>query len=456
VNRAEVAPFGNGGNVSQDIKVLKGALLIDGNGGDSIKNAVVVVEGKRITAAGSQASVSVPQGATVLDFSGYTLMPGLIDCHLHIAALNALTFSNYRAALFETSPQLVQFYALFHSQLCFERGFTTLRDMGRFTPQEGSFTAELVALRDGIAAGILAGPRLLVSGRATITCSHLDIVIPRPVPRPAGMTGDGPYELRRLAREDIRRGCDWLKTSATGGGGTSHEAPDIRNMTQDELEAIVDEAHAFDKYCAVHCFTAESHRRCVKAGVDTIEHIVFSDDDSVKAVADSGIPITPTLLHRTDYAIEIRRKVGTPKNTLVKMKQIQPVTFDSFKRFHQAGAKIAMGTDMGLDPYMGENSRELELYVELGMTPMEALLTATKNAADALHLSKEIGTIEAGKSADIIAVAGDPSRDVRVLQPRENIKLVMKEGRVYVDRTAPEPKTVLPCDYGTWSIIDQE
>lgn len=444
------------GNASMDVQVIKGSLLIDGNGGAPVKDPLIIVEGDKIKTIGTQADTQSPQNAKVLDFSGYTLMPGLIDCHLHIAALNALTFSNYRAALFETSPQLVQFYALFHAQLCMERGFTTLRDMGRFTPQAGNFTAELVAVREGIDAGILAGPRLQISGRATITCSHLDIVIPRPVPRPAGMTGDGPWELRRLVREDIRRGCDWLKTAATGGGGTSHEAPDIRNMTQEELEAIVDEAHAFDKLCAVHCFTPESHRRCVQAGVDTIEHIVFTDDDSVRAVADSQIPITPTLLHRTDHAIEVRRKVGTPKNTLEKMKKIQPITFDSFKKFHQAGAKIAMGTDMGLDPYMGENAKELEVYVNLGMTPMEALQTATKNAADALHLSEEVGTIEAGKLADIIAVDGDPSRDIAVLQPRENIKMVMREGRVYVDRTTDPETTVLPCEYGTWKIIDQE
>lgn len=440
----------------QDTQVIKGSLLIDGLGGTPIKDGVVVIDGSRITAVGPAASVSVPQGAKVLDFSEYTLMPGLIDCHLHIANLNALTFSNYRAALFETSPQLVQFYALFHAQICFERGFTTLRDMGRFTPQAGNFTAELVALRDGIDAGILEGPRLLVSGRAVTTCSHLDIVIARPMPRPEGMTGDGPYELRRRVREDIRRGCDWIKTSATGGGGTSHEAPDIRNMTQEELDALVDEAHAFDKHCAVHCFTAESHRRCVKAGVDTIEHIVFCDNESVKAVAESGIPITPTLLHRTDHAIEVRRKIHTPKNTLAKMKQIQPFAFDSFKKFHQAGAKIAMGTDMGVDPYMGENSIELAVYVDLGMTPMEALQTATKNAAEALHLSDQIGTLEPGKLADIIAVDGDPSRDIRSLQPRENIKMVMKEGRVHLDRVSSEPKSILPCDYGSWKIIDEE
>jgi imidazolonepropionase-like amidohydrolase len=163
--------------------------------------------------------------------------------------------------------------------------------------------------------------------------------------------------------------------------------------------------------------------------------------------------MTPTLAHRTDHAIEIRRKVRTPENTIAKMKKIQPHAFDTFKRFHQAGIKIIMGTDTGLDPEMGHNAMELEVYVMLGMTPMEAIQTATKNAAEALRLP-ETGTLEVGKLADLIAVRGDPLHDITVLQPRENIRVVMKEGRAFVDKVSPDRRYVLDAKNPTWKIAD--
>lgn len=445
-------------NTKDDVKkektvVIYGGRLIDGTGGSVIKDPVIVVQGKRIKAIGKKGLVATPKGAEIIDAKKYTLMPGMFDCHVHVAAYNVLTFHNYRVAIFEVSPQLESFYALFHAQMCFEMGFTTLRDLGRATPK-GQFTAELCALRNAINAGIVPGPRLLVCGRAVITNSHLDLVLPRASDRGSDMVADGPWELRRLTREQLRIGVDVIKTSVSGGGGTADEEPDVRNMTQEELDAIVDEAHAFHKPVAPHCFTAQSHKMCVKAGVDTIEHIVFTDDETIAMIKDAGIPVVPTLSHRTDHAIEVRRKIGTPQNVLTKMKKIQPYTFESFKKFHQAGVKLAMGTDMGLDPEMGSNAVELALYVKLGMTPMEAILTATKNAAEALHMDKDLGTLEVGKLADILAVDGDPSRDITVIQKKENIKMVMKDGRPYVDKISPEKKYVMHPEPGAWKIID--
>jgi imidazolonepropionase-like amidohydrolase len=440
-------------NAASKTTIIRGARLIDGNGGDPIRDAVIVVEDKKIKALGKKGAVTEPAGAEVIDAHDCTLMPGMFDCHLHVAAYNVVTFQNFRAAIFETSPQLEMLYALFHAQLCFEQGFTTLRDMGRFTPFDGRFTFEICAIRDAIELGIVPGPRLVTSGRAVITGSHLDLVLPRSAKRPPNMTADGPWELRRMVREELRIGADWIKTCASGGGGTSNEEPDIRNMTQEELNAIVDEAHAFHKPVAVHCFTPMSQRMCLEAGVDTIEHMVFSDAETTKLIAEAGIAMTPTLAHRTDHAIEIRRKVRTPENTIAKMKKIQPHAFDTFKRFHQAGIKIIMGTDTGLDPEMGHNAMELEVYVMLGMTPMEAIQTATKNAAEALRLP-ETGTLEVGKLADLIAVRGDPLHDITVLQPRENIRVVMKEGRAFVDKVSPDRRYVLDAKNPTWKIAD--
>lgn len=440
----------SGGN---GVKAIRGGRLIDGNGGPVVRNPVIVVDDKRIKAIGTEGTLQIPAGAEVIDAKKCTLMPGMFDMHVHLAAWNCITFKNYRAAIFEVTPQLESFYMLFHAQLCFEMGFTTLRDLGKSTPF-GDFVTEACAVRDAINAGVMTGPRLLVSGRSIITGSHLDLTLPRAAIRAPGMTADGPWELRRLTREKLRVGCDWIKTSASGGGGTADEEPNVRNMVQEELNAIVDEAHAFHKHVAVHCFTSESHRMCVKAGVDTIEHIVFTNDETVKMIADAGIPVVPTLSHRTDHAIEVRRQIGTPENVLTKMKMIQPHTFESFKKMHQAGIKLAMGTDTGLDPEMGQSAKELEIYVKLGMSPMEAIQTATKNAAEALRMDKDLGTLATGKLADVLAIDGDPSSDITVLQKKENILMVMKEGQAYIDKLSPKDKYVIHPSPGQWKIID--
>ena len=435
------------------VKVIKGAKLIDGKGGPVLMKPVIVIEGKRIKAVGKQGEVKEPAGAEVIDAGKFTLMPGLIDTHLHLAAFNCATFNNYRVSIWEVTPQLQMLYMLFHAQMCMEMGFTTLRDLGRATSR-GHFVLEACAVRDAINAGIHAGPRLHVCGRPIITGSHLDLTLPRAALRQEGFTADGPWALRALAREHMRAGADLLKTSVSGGGGTQDEEPDVRNMTQEELEAIVDEGHAFHKPTSAHCFTAESHKMCVRAKVDTIEHMVFHDKESIAMIKASGIPVTPTLSHRTDHAIEVRARIGTPRNVLDKMKKIQPYTFETFKVMHQAGIKIAMGTDLGPEPEIGTNAKELELYVNLGMTPMEALQTATRNAAEAMWLGKDVGTIEAGKFADILALDGDPSRDITVLNTKDNIRMVMKEGEPYVDKISAKRRSVVQCEPGSWKIID--
>jgi imidazolonepropionase-like amidohydrolase len=428
--------------------VLRGAQVIDGKGG-VIPDGVVVIDGTRLQAVGGAGAVAVPPDAEVIDLPGCTVMPGLIDAHLHLCAHNVTSFQNYRAATFEVTPQLQMLYALHHAQMCLEMGFTTLRDQGWITPV-GLLTTEMVAVRDAIAAGIFAGPRILVAGWAVITSSHFDLILPRGAVRPA--LADGPWELRKLARTGLRIGCDFIKTTASGGGGTDKEEPDIRNMTQEELDAVADEAHAFRKHCACHCFTPDSQRMAVRAGVDTIEHCVFTDDDAIALMKEHGKYLVPTLAHRSDRAIEARRRIGTPEFVLRKMKRIQPHTKETFQRLHEAGVKIAMGTDLQLDPEMGASAMELEIYVEYGMTPMEAILTATRNAAEAIHLGNEVGTLDPGKLADVIVVDGDPLRDIRLLQERRKILMVMKEGRVYVDRRPGRNKYVIHDGEWNWNV----
>jgi imidazolonepropionase-like amidohydrolase len=435
------------------VKIIKGGTLIDGNGGKPLKDPVIVLEGRRIKQVGTKNDIKIPARAEVIDCGKLTLMPGLMDVHLHTMMFNCLTFHNYRVSQWEITPELQQMYGLFHAQLCFDMGFTTLRDLG-LNSSRGLLTAHLCAVRDSINAGIVEGPRMFIGGFTTITGSHLDLIQPRAMQRFGFQTGDGPWELRKLARTNLLAGCDIVKTCATGGGGTDKEEPDIRNMTQEEIDAIVDEAHAFHKVAAVHCFTPAGQRMALKAGADTIEHMVFHDDETVDMIAESGVWMTPTLLHRTDHAIQTRLDQGTSQFVINKMKALQPYCYETFQKMHKAGVNIALGTDMGYDPEMGTNARELEVYVKLGMTPMDAILSATRNGARALKMEKDLGTVEAGKFADILAVDGDPLKNIAVLQEKKNIQIVMKEGRVYADRRPGNNKSVVNVKPGDWQIID--
>lgn len=434
--------------------VIKGGRLIDGNGGDVVKNPVIVIKDKKIQAVGPASKVKVPKGAEVINVPKATLMPGMMDLHIHLCMFNNLTFNNYRVAQWEITPQLQQLYALFHAQLCLEMGFTTLRDLGFITPW-GLVTEEMCAVRDSINNGVMTGPRLIIGAFAVGTGSHLDLILPRAAIRPPGCTADGADALRGLARKNLLTGCDWIKTCASGGGGTDKEEPTVRNHTQEELDAVVDEAHAVEHFASIHCFTPDAHRMALKAGADTIEHMVFHDDDSIARLVDAQIPVTPTLAHRTDHAIDIRREIGTAEFILVKMKRIQPDCFNTFQVMYESGVKIAMGTDMGYEPGFGTNAYELEIYNELGMKPMDAIMTATKNAAEALHMEDEIGTLEKGKLADIVVVDGDPLKNIKILQDRKKVQMVLKEGKVVVDRRPGKDVRVIQADYLDWKIADK-
>ncbi len=435
------------------LTVIRAGALIDGRGGPPLKDPVIVVQGRRIKAVGSRNDMQVPQGAEVLDAEGCTLMPGMMDLHIHTAMFNCMTFHNHRVAQFEIMPHLQQMYALFHAQNCFDMGFTTLRDLGMNGPR-GLLVDEMCAVRDAINAGIVEGPRMLIGAFTTMTGSHLDLIQPRAMYRFGFNTADGPWELRKLARKNLLAGADVIKTCASGGGGTDKEEPDIRNMTQEELDAIVDEAHALHKIAAVHCFTTQAQRMALKAGADTIEHMVFHDDETIGMIKEAGVPVTPTLSHRTDHAIQLRREHGTAEFVLRKMKYLQPFCFESFQKMYKAGIRIAMGTDMGFEPDMGSNAAELEIYVKLGMAPMDAILAATRNAAQAIKLGDDLGTVEAGKLADIIAVNGDPLQNIACLQEKRNIQLVMKEGRLYADRRSGKSRNVVNVKPGEWKMVD--
>ncbi len=205
---------------------IKGKTLIDGNGGAVVAEPVIVVDNGRIAAVGAKDAVGIPHGAEVVDASHCTLMPGMMDLHIHLSMFNNRTFKNYRVAQWEVTPHLQQMYAFFHAQLCFEMGFTTLRDLGMQSTR-GLMSQEMCAVRDAINVGVLAGPRLFVAGFTYMTGSHLELIFPRAAERHGFQSGDGPWELRKLARLNLRHGVDVIKTCASGGGGTDKEEPDV-------------------------------------------------------------------------------------------------------------------------------------------------------------------------------------------------------------------------------------
>ena len=437
---------------SAPLKVIKAGWLIDGVQDEALKDALLVINGKKIELVAKSGEYKIPENAEVIDASNCTVMPGLFDCHLHLSTINACSFSNYRIGIFEVTPQLQQFYTLYHAHRCFEMGFTTLRDMGRESPY-GHLTAEICAVRDSIDLGLVPGPRVIACGRVVTTGSHHDMNIPRAAPRVQGATVTGPWAVRERVREYIRLGADVIK-ACVSGGSHAHDDPDSRNITMEELEAIVDEAHAFKKPVAAHCWTPQAHRMCLEADVDTIEHMVFVDDETIELIKAAGKPVTPTLIHRSDHAIEVRRQIGTAPSILKKLKQVQPYCYEAFKKMHKAGVHIFMGTDTTMDPHMGENAMELELYVEHGMTSMEAIQTSTIRAAEAVGLSKTLGSLEAGKLADVVAVEGDVLADITNLQHKEKIRLVTKEGGIFVDTISSEHKYVIHPDPGQIKFID--
>jgi len=408
------------------MRVIKNARLIDGTGRDPVTGAAVLIEEDRIAAVGSVGEVAIPEGDRVetIDAAGRTLLPGLIDAHVHITGNGD---PDLLKAMKKTIPY-VTLESSVNARKTLEAGFTTIRDAG------GEWLID-ISLRDAIRDGLVPGPRMLVSGvPLSITGGHGDHFFPPEIEFRGRRVVDSPDEARKAAREQLRNGADLIKLMATGGVMSEKDLPTSRGMTIAEMEAAIEEAHNVGKKTLAHAQGANGIRNAILAGVDSIEHGFYLTDEIIDLMLERGVFLVPTLV-AVHQILANGEKMGIPEYGVRKAREHAEAHKKSFQRALKAGVKIAMGTDAATPfNYHGRNALELELMVEAGMTPAQALQAATRMGAELLGLADKIGTVEPGKLADLILVDGDPLADIRLLQDTERIKLVIKGGRTAVDR----------------------
>ncbi|MCL4425435.1 MAG: amidohydrolase family protein [Firmicutes bacterium] len=408
------------------ITVFRGGRIFVGNG-EVIPRGDLVLEDEKILAVGPQGQVQLPSGAEqVYDVSGKTILPGLIDAHIHITGSG-------NPDRWERIKELVPHMAIraaVNARRTLEAGFTTIRDAG--APGRVD-----IALKQAINEGLVPGPRMLVSGRGlSITGGHGDSANgwPPEVEFKGRYVVDGVDAARRAAREQLRDGADQIKLHATGGVMSEGDLPTARGLTLEEMRAAIEEANNVGKKSMTHAQGSTGIKNAILAGINSIEHGFYLTDEIIELMLKRDVFFVPTLAAM--HHIVTRGTEGKiPAYAVAKAREAQEAHTASFRRALAAGVKIAMGTDAATPfNYHGNNALELELMVQAGMSPRQALLAATKMGAELLGLSDKIGALEPGKLADVVVVDGDPLEDVKVVQKKEAILLVMKEGRVAVNR----------------------
>jgi imidazolonepropionase-like amidohydrolase len=399
--------------------VIRAGHLFDVKTGKTLNNQTIVIQGDKIASVGANAQV--PPGATVIDLPNATVLPGLIDAHTHITFTPNFSYS--RLAISVPREALT---GARNAKVTLEAGFTTIRNVG------ASGYAD-VALRDAVNAGDVPGPRMLVSGPAlSITGGHCDNnLLPFDYHATGGGVADGVEAVQHKTREIIKYGADLIKVCATGGVLSKGDNPQASQYTLDEMKAIVADAHRLGRKVAAHAHGAEGIRWASMAGVDSIEHGSYIDDAAIAEMKKNGTYLVPTL-YLMDWFFENAEKIGTPPDLIAKGKEVMPAARKNVARAFAAGVKVGFGTDAAVYPH-GLNAHEFAVMVKLGLTPLQAIQSATINDADLLGWSDKVGTIEPGKWADIIAVDGDPLADVTTL---ERVKFVMKGGEVVKNQYA--------------------
>ena len=402
----------------ETVYVLAGKLL-DVRAGRLLTDQVIVIRGERIERVVPASEAALPHGANVIDLSGATVLPGLIDAHDHLTGDHR--FHGYRALSISVPRETL--YGVLGARKTLAAGFTTVRNVG------ASGHAD-VALRDAINDGEILDPRMLVSGPALgITGGHCDNnLLPPEYNHRAQGVADGPWAARAKVREIIKYGADLIKFCATGGVLSKGDDVGVLQYTLEEMQAIVAEAHKLGRKVAAHAHGAEGIKTAILAGVDSIEHASLIDDQGIRLARERGTFLVMDIYNDT-FILEHGAAVGILPESLEKERQIGQAQRDNFRRAHQAGARIAFGTDGAVYPH-GDNAKQFAYMVEYGMTPLEAIRAATIHAAELLGWADRVGALEPGKFADLIAVEGDPLADVALL---EKVGFVMKVGKVARD-----------------------
>ncbi len=405
---------------SAKLKAIKAGTLIDVNSGTALYDQVILIDSNIIIAVGPE--LFIPAGAEIIDLSNATVLPGLIDCHTHLSFEPG---EDYYSDLFRLTPIDYAMKAPIYALRTLKAGFTTCRDLG-------SDALIDISLRNAINRGTVPGPRLLVACFPIgATGGHVDLNGFNPSislgcnPDFTGVA-DGVDQIRKRVRNNVKWGADVIKFCATAGVLSEEESVGAPQYSFEEMKALIDEAHMWGRKVAAHAHGTEGIKRAVRAGVNSVEHCSVVDDETIQLMKLKGTYMVPTM-YALDYIITNYSKKGFPEKIINKAKSILDEKQDGLRRIVQAGVKVAYGTDAAVMPH-GENGKDFRYLVKAGMTPMQAIRTATVNAADLLGVSKTSGSIAKGKFADIIAVSGDPLQDVRIL---ERVEFVMKDGTIY-------------------------
>ncbi len=386
------------------------ARVIDGLG-RARERATLLVQDDRIAAIGDDREVTVPRGARVIDARGMTVLPGLIDCHVHLCLGGD---ADVLRAIREEDPALTLLKAARSARTTLESGFTTVRDLG-FRDHS------IFSLRQAIQDGLLPGPRILAAGLVVcMTGGHARFI---------GREADGPVEVVAAVREQLARGAEVIKFIASGGVLTPGTSPESAQMTPEELGAGMAEARRAGRRVAAHAHGAEGMKNAIRAGAHSIEHATLMDDEAAALMREQGVFMVPTLSAIARTA-DCGLNCGIPETTVHKARTMRARHEASFKKAHRSGIPIALGTDAGTPfNHHGENAQELDRMVALGMSPMEAIVAATASAARLLGIEHLVGTIEVGKQADLLIVDGNPLKKISLLRDRDRIVGVIQAGR---------------------------